>query len=169
MRKRCNHRSFADVVLLYTPFHRYTGPALCGSLLERKFWVPVVLSTSVWWDGRGCLSLKRMQFPLTCAFAVTIHKSQVTHTNFVQYFCTIKYSCNTQGSTFVQNVVIDIGKADKSSGLTYVALSRATLDDQIHHCGYPEDRLEKNFKAAGFIARVIEERRCMRLNSVSCV
>lgn len=79
------------------------------------------------------------------------------------------YSCNTQGSTFVQNVVIDIGKADKASGLTYVALSRATLDDQIHHCGYPEDRIEKNFKAAGFIARVIEERRCVRFNYASVV
>jgi hypothetical protein len=79
------------------------------------------------------------------------------------------YSCNTQGSTFVQNVVIDIGKADKASGLTYVALSRATLDDQIHHCGYPEDRIEKNFKAVGFIARVIEERRCVRFIYVSVV
>ncbi len=76
---------------------------------------------------------------------------------------------NTQGSTFVQNVVIDIGKADKASGLTYVALSRATLDDQIYHCGYPEDRIEKHFKAAGFIARVIEEQRCVRFHYVSVV
>ncbi len=73
----------------------------------------------------------------------------------------------SQGSTFVQNVVIDIGKADKASGLIYVALSRATLDNQIHHCGYPEDRLDQNFKAAGIIARVIEERRCVQFCYVS--
>lgn len=69
----------------------------------------------------------------------------------------------------MQNVVLDIGKTDRASGLTYVALSRATLDNQIHHGGYPNDRLEKNFQAAGFRARVLEERRLHDLHAARCL
>jgi len=54
------------------------------------------------WEGtRG--SCSRRQFPITLAFALTIHKSQ--------------------GLT-LDRVVLDIKDKDKTTGLTYVAISR---------------------------------------------
>lgn len=62
----------------------------------------------------------RKQFPLTLAYALTIHKSQ--------------------GLT-LENAVIKIGRKENSAGLTYVAMSRVKeIGNLIFNQVYPQDR-----------------------------
>ena len=58
----------------------------------------------------GSCTAKRRQLPLVLAFGITIHKSQGL---------TVGEGCP------IERVVIDIGNRENSSGLTFVALSRA--------------------------------------------
>ncbi|KAG6880583.1 hypothetical protein C0995_005805, partial [Termitomyces sp. Mi166 len=66
-----------------------------------SLWVPVPSVIASWEDKSGN-QLSRQQFPLALAWAITIHKSQ--------------------GLT-LDEVIIDLGSKDFSSGLSFVAIS----------------------------------------------
>jgi ATP-dependent DNA helicase PIF1 len=78
----------------------YSGPALFTQQDGRKV-IPVFSILREWEGARG--SCSRRQFPVTLAFALTVHKSQ--------------------GLT-LNRVVLDIKDKDNTAGLTYVAVSR---------------------------------------------
>jgi ATP-dependent DNA helicase PIF1 len=65
-------------------------------------WIPIVPVTARWETQTG-KSLAHTQLPLTMAWGITIHKSQ--------------------GLT-LEKVVVDLGHADLTSGLSFVAISR---------------------------------------------
>jgi len=74
---------------------------------------------------RGATTLSRTQFPLTVAFAVTIHKAQ--------------------GMT-VDRAVLDLSRPDFALGMSYVAVSRVrSLDGVLFEESFDLDR----FKSAG--------------------
>ncbi|KAF7192576.1 ATP-dependent DNA helicase PIF1 [Pseudocercospora fuligena] len=77
-------------------FDTYQGPSLDGSGI-----VPIFMSTREYcMDGMQC---SRRQFPLTIAYAITVHKSQ--------------------GIT-IDEAVMDIADRDFTTSLTYVAVPR---------------------------------------------
>jgi ATP-dependent DNA helicase PIF1 len=124
---------------------KYRGPPLCGTDPERRTWVPIPRKEATWITGKHAITCKRQQFPIALAFAITIHKSQ--------------------GSSFWEPIVLDIGMSDRSCGSTYVAMSRCTASRQIFHSGYARDRIKKNFDSPAFKCRLQEETRLMRLHN----
>ena len=94
-------------------FDNYSGPTLHDGT------VPITPLRRTWSSSGGQCS--RLQLPLKLAWAVTIHKSQ--------------------GLT-LDNVVIDVGKREFSSGLTFVACSRVRqLKDLLFTPPFPFQRL----------------------------
>jgi len=79
---------------------QYDGPALFTRQDSKKV-IPIFSVLRKWEGTRGTCS--RRQFPITLAFALTIHKSQ--------------------GLT-LDRAVLDIKDKDKTAGMTYVAISR---------------------------------------------
>ena len=82
-------------------FDKYTGPACFPGRSDLAGVVLIFRSTRDF--IRGASSCTRTQFPLTIAYAITVHKSQ--------------------GAT-LDLAVVDISVKDRQSGLTYVAVSR---------------------------------------------
>ena len=94
-------------------FDNYSGPTLHDGT------VPITPLRRTWSSSRGQCS--HLQLPLKLAWAVTIHKSQ--------------------GLT-LDKVVIDVGKREFSSGLTFVACSRVRqLKDLLFTPPFPFQRL----------------------------
>lgn len=95
-------------------FDKFTGPYYSENLF------PLLPITNTWRDQN--VECSRRQFPISLAYAMTIHKSQ--------------------GLT-LDRVVIDIGLKEASVGLSYVAFSRVRrLTDLIVNEGFNYDRLE---------------------------
>ena len=94
-------------------FDTYTGPTLVDGT------VPITPIRRTWTSmGAQC---SRLQLPLKLAWAVTIHKAQ--------------------GLT-LEKVVIDVGKKEFSSGLTFVACSRVRrLSDILFKHPFPYQRV----------------------------
>ena len=86
-------------IAILVEFDSYTGP----SFLEHNNNVVPIPPCSSFSDSLG-FEYERTQFPLRLAWSVTIHKSQ--------------------GLTLEQ-IWVDLGKSERSQGLSYVALSRA--------------------------------------------
>ena len=112
-------------------FDNYSGPTLHNGT------VPITPLRRTWSKlGSQC---SRLQLPLKLAWAVTIHKAQ--------------------GLT-LENVVIDIGKKEFCSGLTYVACSRVRrLQDLLFASPFSYQRLSNISKSARLQQRLNEDER----------
>ena len=100
--------------------------------------VPIFRQTTEW-SKRGAV-LRRTQFPLVLAYAITIHKSQ--------------------GLT-VEKAVLNISEADFAPGLTYVAVSRVkSLNGLMFEEPFDLQGLQKK-DGTTIAARKMDE--CLRL------
>jgi ATP-dependent DNA helicase PIF1 len=116
---------------LIIKWDKYAGPTLDGEVF------PLTPVTRFWNDkGKSC---SRTQFPITLAWAITIHKSQ--------------------GMT-LDKAVADIGEKEFSAGLTYVALSRMkNLAGLAIDPPFSFDRLQNIGKSVQLKERIFEEMR----------
>ena len=118
-------------------FDSYTGPTLSDSS------VPIAPLSRTWFGGTKQCS--RLQLPLRLAWAVTIHKAQ--------------------GMT-LNKAVIDIGKKEFSSGLTFVACSRVRhLADLLFVPPFPYQRLSSLGKSIRLLGRLKEDARLASLGT----
>jgi len=115
---------------LLIEFDRYSGPFI------RNNYFPLLPIHTTWRDqGVDC---DRRQFPLTIAYALTIHKSQ--------------------GLT-LEKAVVDIGPKESSVGLSYVALSRVRrLEDLLISKPFDYQRLS----GLGQMKHIVERERFIR-------
>jgi ATP-dependent DNA helicase PIF1 len=99
----------------------YSGPALYTQQDGRKV-IPVFSILREWEGARG--SCSRRQFPVTLAFALTVH------------------NLKSQGLT-LNRVVLDIKDKDNTAGLTYVTVSRVKkLSGIMFECGFNTERFQ---------------------------
>ena len=120
-------------------FDEYTGPTLSDGT------VPICPLLRTWFSTtRQC---SRLQLPLKLSWAVTIHKSQ--------------------GLT-LDKVVIDVGKKEFSSGLTFVACSRVRrLSDLLFVAPFPFQRVANLSKSNRLKQRQDEDARLERMGSTA--
>ena len=120
-------------------FDKYTGPTLSDGT------VPICPLLRTWFSTtRQC---SRLQLPLKLSWAVTIHKSQ--------------------GLT-LDKVVIDVGKKEFSSGLTFVACSRVRrLSDLLFVPPFPFQRVANLSKSNRLKQRRDEDARLERMGSTT--
>ena len=118
-------------------FDSYTGPTLPDGT------VPITPQHRTWLSTNKQCS--RLQLPLKLSWAVTIHKSQ--------------------GMT-LDKVVIDVGKKEFSSGLTFVACSRVRrLTDILFPSPFPYERLSKLANNTRLKERLQEDERLHRMSN----
>ena len=116
-------------------FDSYSGPTFPDGT------VPITPLRRSWSSSGGHCS--RLQLPLKLAWAVTIHKSQ--------------------GLT-LDKVVIDVGKREFSTGLTFVACSRVRqLQDLLFTPPFPFQRLANLSKSSRLEERQDDDRRLQSL------
>ena len=122
-------------VCVNVKFDNYTGPKLDNGA------IPIIpVSSTFQYNSSTCT---RQQLPLRLAWAISIHKSQ--------------------GMT-LEKVVLELGDADFSPGLTYVAITRVKhLEDILFESPFPFERLFKSSTVA-FKKRRTEE---IRLDAMS--
>lgn len=120
---------------LIVKWDTYSGPCLEYGVF------PLTPVTRYWKDkGRNC---SRCQFPVSLAWAITIHKSQ--------------------GMT-LEKAVVDIGEKEFSAGLSYVALSRMkSLAGVAIDPPFGYDRLKNIGKSVQLKERICEESRLKKL------
>jgi hypothetical protein len=115
-------------------FENYTGPAFFKAE-NRKTWVPLHPSTAEWY-GEHSVTHSRTQFP-------------------------IRLTWKAQGMTTPGKVFAPFAVSEKSSGLSYVALSRLT--DWNNLCigkSIPLDRLTTKIRnCKGLLPRINEDNR----------
>ena len=87
--------------------------------------------------GRETVRVKRSQFPLMLAWAVTIHK--------------------VQGMTLPE-VVVDMGKGTFKYGQAYVAFSRVTKYEKLHIINYNRHQIRKSPEVAREMERLRKQR-----------
>ena len=116
-------------------FDSYSGPTFSDGT------VPITPLCRCWSSSGGQCS--RLQLPLKLAWAVTIHKSQ--------------------GLT-LEKVVIDVGKREFSTGLTFVACSRVRqLQDLLFSPPFPYQRLSSLSNSCRIKERKQEDQRLILL------
>ena len=133
-----NHRPPVLPSVVIVQFEKYTGPSCMSSSANC---VPIIPCTCT--SQALGQEFERTQFPLKLAWAITIHKSQ--------------------GLT-LDSAWVDLGKSERSLGLSYVALSRVrNLEDMIIE-PFTFDRLKAITKVKGFEIRKREESRLIDLS-----
>ena len=124
-----------DLPAVMVRFDSYSGPSFPDGT------VPITPLRRCWSSSGGQCS--RLQLPLKLAWAVTIHKSQ--------------------GLT-LDNVVIDVGKREFSTGLTFVACSRVRqLQYLLFTPPFPYQRLSNLSNSSHLRERQEEDRRLQSL------
>ena len=120
-------------------FDTYHGPTLPDGT------VPITPIRRTWsTSGSQC---SRLQLPLKLAWAVTIHKSQ--------------------GLT-LDKAVVDVGKKEFSSGLTFVACSRVRqLDDLLFDPPFPFQRVANLARNKRLQERLLEDARLLLLETAT--
>ena len=122
-------------IAVMVQFDRYSGPTFPDGT------VPITPLRRCWSSSGGQCS--RLQLPLKLAWAVTIHKSQ--------------------GLT-LDKVVVDVGKREFSTGLTFVAGSRVCqLQDLIFSQPFPYQRLSSLSNNCRLKERQAEDQRLRSL------
>lgn len=117
-------------------FDNYTGPTMADGT------VPVPTLVKGWDDGHGN-RLTREQFPLSLAWATTVHKSQ---------------------GLSLDKAVISVLNYDFGLGMVYVALSRCrSWQGMLLSREFDKDRLTSIRRANGFEARQRAERRILTM------
>ncbi|XP_066922146.1 uncharacterized protein [Clytia hemisphaerica] len=124
-------------IAVIVQFDQYSGPSF-SELQQNLVPIPPIANTS---DSLGS-NYERIQFPLRLAWSITIHKSQ--------------------GLTLEQ-MSIDLGKSERASGQSYVALSRAKTLDSIYIEPMPYERLKSLAKSKSLKKRLDEESRLRQL------
>ena len=126
-------------VAVMVHFDTYSGPTLPDGT------VPITPIRRSWsTSGAQC---SRLQLPLRLAWAVTIHKSQ--------------------GLT-LDKTVVDIGKKEFSSGLTFVACSRVRhLSDLLFDPPFPFQRVANLAKSKRLQERLLEDARLLLLEKTT--
>jgi hypothetical protein len=135
---------------------QYKGPNLFGGDESRRGWVPIPAlefdySVPDLKEPSKYKHVTRKQIPLRLAYAFTIHKAQ--------------------GQTFRNSqIVIDLGKKEISTGMSYVAMSRATRLSQIGFIGaLTLSRITEKISGKPFLkVRLAEEERLDQLELVTC-
>jgi hypothetical protein len=116
-----NPRSHLPAVV-FVEFSGYSGPETPEWEGITPSWVPIVPSVARW-ENKSGKALARTQLPLTMAWGITIHKSQ--------------------GLT-LEKAVIELGHADFSAGLSFVAVSRVkSLAGLAFRSRFAHTRLKK--------------------------
>ena len=124
-------------------FSRYTGPAF---LLTNPKTVPIPPHLFEWEsDGQR---LSRQQLPLRLRYAMTIHKSQ--------------------GQTLPQ-VVVDLGKAEKATGSSFVVLSRVRSLQNLLLQPLSFQRLQAIGKSKQLQERLRKEQRLRNLSEATAL
>ena len=127
-------------VAVMVHFDGYSGPTLPNGT------VPIIPLRRNWCTPAGQCS--RLQLPLKLAWAVTIHKAQ--------------------GLT-LDKVVVDVGKKEFSSGLTFVACSRVRrLTDLLFDPSFAYQRLANLGKSVRLQQRQIEDAR-LAVVEIACL
>jgi len=120
-------------------FDSYNGPTLYDGT------VPICPLRRTWSTPSG--SCSRLQLPLKLAWAVTIHKSQ--------------------GLT-LNKVIINVGKKEFSTGLSFVACSRVrTLKDLLFDPPFPYQRINNLAKSLRLQDRLTEDARLLALEQIT--
>jgi ATP-dependent DNA helicase PIF1 len=134
---KTNHKPPELPIAVIVNFDNYAGPSFIASQPNCVPIVPLLFE----WESNG-RRLSRQQLPLKLRYAITIHKSQ--------------------GQT-LDKAVIDIGKAEKAAGCTFVAISR--LRSINHGLLQPMSfkRLEAISTGKRFAERLREESRLKQL------
>ena len=119
-------------------FDHYFGPTLHDST------VPITPLRRTW--SSSGVQCSRLQLPLKLAWAVTIHKSQGLN---------------------LDKVVIDVGKREFSTGLTFVACSHVRqLQDLLFSPPFPFQRLASLANSCQLNERKEEDKRLRSLHAV---
>ena len=129
-------------IAVIVKFDEYTGPSINNGIPRCVPICPITVTS----DTLGSVH-ERQQLPLKLAWAITIHKSQ--------------------GLT-VSNTWIDIGKSERTPGISYVAISRVkTLSSCIIE-PMTFERLTSLKKSPNLKFRLEEEKRLDKLAEQTC-
>ena len=126
----------------------YIGPPLFGpdepasaenpNPVSKKGWVSIEPITAEWSDNAKAHS--RTMLPLKLSWAWTVWKAQ--------------------GQTLTGRLVLHLGDTEKTAGIAYTAMSRATRLENIAHYGITLERLTTMItRGSGFVGRRREEDR----------
>ena len=126
----------------------YTGPSFFPLNRERRGWVPIHPVENSWKtpdSQHSFIDHSRKMLPLTTAWAFTIWKAQ--------------------GQTFLEQVVLDLGKDEKEHGLAYVAFSRVIRFANIGlRNGITLDRLTRKIRNQSKMACRLTHEKCLDQN-----
>ena len=106
-------------VAVFVKFDLYEGPSITTS--EGNNVVPIVPIKRMW-ESKSGTSCSRLQIPLCLAWAITVHKSQ--------------------GLTLAK-AKIDLGSKEFAAGLSFVAVSRVRLLNDVYFKQFTLERLQR--------------------------
>lgn len=132
-----NYTANSLPIAVVVKFDSYKGPAFATNLQKCVPIPPLTCQVE-----KGCQILERQQLPLKLCYAITIHKSQ--------------------GLT-LDKVFIDLGRHEKTTGLSYVAISRVRKLDDLLIEPMSFERLTSIKKNKNLKYRLEEEKRLQYL------